>query len=79
MRVNFFFKLLGAKKRNEIRRGKLWEITRLWGIDIFKSEKEVAKPEPRKKREGGDVESLRPHTLKPLDNVANMTKKADLL
>ncbi len=77
--MNFFLRFLGAKKRNEIRRGKLWEITKLWGVDVWKSEKEVAQPNLRTKREGGEIEAIRPHTLKQLDNETNMTKKADLL
>jgi hypothetical protein len=77
--VNFFLKLLGAKKRNEIRGGKLWEITRLWGMDISKVEQEPAKPLPREKPAGGHVESIRVHVLKEEDNVTNLTKKADLI
>lgn len=77
--VNFFAKLLGARKRNEIREGKLWEITRWWGMDISKVEQELAKPLPREKPSGGHVEAIRVHILKEADNVTNLTKNADLL
>jgi len=77
--MNFLLKLLKAKKRNEIRDGKLWEITRLWGIDVQKVELEPAKPLPREKPVGGHVESVRVHILKGEDNVTNMTKNPDLM
>jgi len=44
--MDFLLKLLGAKKRMKIQGGKLWEITRLWGFDLRKIEREPAKPEP---------------------------------
>src|ERR1700722_3414276 len=62
--VNFFLKLLKAKTRNEIRGGKLWKITRIWGKDAFKAEQELAKPEPFKRPEGGKVDALRVHIIK---------------
>jgi hypothetical protein len=77
--VNLFLKLLKAKKRNEIRGGKLWEITRVWGMDVFTAEQEVAKPEPFKKPEGGKVDAMRVHIFKGEDNVTNLTKKPELL
>ncbi len=77
--MNLFLKLLKAKSRNEIRAGKLWEITRLWGIDIRKVEKEVAKPEPLKKQASGKVDALRVHVIKGENNVTNLTKDADFL
>jgi hypothetical protein len=77
--VNFLLKLLKAKKRNEIRGGKLWEITRVWGMDVLTVEREVAKPEPFKKPEGGKVDAMRVHVIKGEDNVTNLTKDADFL
>jgi hypothetical protein len=77
--VNFLLKVLKAKKRNEIRGGKLWEITRLWGMDVSKAVVEPAKPLPRAKPTGGHVEAVRVHVLKGEDNVTNLTKNADLL
>jgi hypothetical protein len=77
--VNLFLKLLKAKNHNEIRGGKLWEVTRVWGMDVLKTEQDVAKPEPFKKPESGTVEGMRVHILKDEDNLTNLTKKADLL
>jgi len=77
--VNFFLKLLKAKKRLEIRRGKLWEITRVWGIDVLALEQEVAKPEPFKRPEGGKVDAMRVHIIKGENNVTNLTKNPELL
>jgi hypothetical protein len=77
--VNFVLKLLGAKSRNEIRGGKLWEITRLWGMDLSTSEKEVAKGVPLVKPEGGKVDAMRVHVIGSENNVTNLTKNADLL
>jgi hypothetical protein len=77
--VNFILKLLKAETRNEIRNGKLWEITRIWGRDVFEAEREPAKPEPFKKPEGGKVDALRVHIIKGENNVTNLTKNADLL
>jgi len=77
--MNFFLKLLKAKKRNEIRDGKLWEVTRVWGFDVLEVEKEPAKPEPLKKLEGGTVDAMRVHVIKGENNVTNMTKDADFL
>ncbi len=78
--MNTVLRLLGAKKRNEIADGKLWEITSLWGMDLSKSEGEIAKPEPRKKVEaGGTVQAVRVHVIKNEDNVTNLTKQTDLL
>jgi hypothetical protein len=77
--VNLFLKLLKAKKRNEIRGGKLWEITRVLGMDVFTAEQEVAKPEPFKKPEGSKVDAMRVHIFKGEDNVTNLTKKPELL
>jgi hypothetical protein len=77
--VNFFLKLLKAKKRQEIRNGKLWEITRVWGRDVHKVEMELVKPLPREKPTGGHVEAVRVHVLKGPDDVTNLTKNADLL
>jgi hypothetical protein len=77
--VNFFLKLLKAKKRHEIRGGKLWEITRVWGKDVLKVEQEVPQPEPLKKPEGGKVDAMRVHIIKGENNVTNLTKDADFL
>lgn len=78
-RMNFLLKLLKAKKRNEIRDGKLWEITRVWGMDVQKVELEVAKPAPFVKPEGSAVDAVRVHIIKGEDNVTNLTKDADFL
>jgi len=77
--MNIFLRLLNAKTRNEISNGKLWEITQLWGMDIAKKEGEVAKPEARRKVEGGTVTSVRVHAIKNEDNITNFTKQTDLL
>jgi len=77
--VNFVLKLLHAKRRHDIRKGKLWEITKVWGIDVFKEEKQPAKPEPLKKPEGGTVDAMRVHIIEGEDNVTNLTKKPELL
>ena len=77
--MNFVLKLLKAKQRNEIRHGKLWEVTRLWGMDISKVEQEPVKPLAREKPTGGKVESVRVHILKGENNVTNLTKDPDLL
>jgi len=77
--VNFVLKLLKAKTRNEIRGGKLWEITRLWGIDIRVVEKEVAKPAPFVRPEGGTIDKMQVHIIKGEDNKTNLTKKPELL
>ena len=77
---NFLLKLLGAKKRNEIRGGKLWEITKLWGYDVAKVEVEPAKPEPLKRPEqSAPVDKMRVHIIKGENNVTNLTKDADFL
>jgi hypothetical protein len=78
--VNFVLKLLHAKKRHDIRDGKLWEITRVWGIDVFKEEKQPARPEPLIRRPECDkVDAMRVHIIKGEDNVTNLTKKPELL
>jgi hypothetical protein len=74
----FLLKLLNAKKRNEIRNGKLLEITTIFGWD-FKKQVEPAKADPFIKPEGGKVEKMRTHDIKPDDNVTNLTKKPELL
>ena len=80
MYVNFLLKMLKAKKRREIRAGKLWEITRVWGRDIQKVEIEPAKHEPIvRKAESKKVDSMRIHVLKAQDDVTNLTKNPDLL
>ena len=77
--MNFVLKLLHAKKRHDIRNGKLWEITVVGGIDVFKEVKQPAKPEPLKKPEGGTVDAMRVHIIKGEDNVTNLTKNPELL
>jgi hypothetical protein len=77
--MNFFLKLLKTKKRNEIRGGKLWEVTRVWGRDVLEVEQEVIKPEPFKRPEGGTVDAMRVHIIKGTNNVTNLTKNADFL
>ncbi len=75
-----FLKLFGAKTRNEIRNGKLWEITKLWGFDLVKTEVEPAKPEAFKKpEESAPVDKMRVHIIKGENNVTNLTKDADFL
>lgn len=77
--MNFLLKLLKAKNRHEIRSGKLWEVTRLWGMDISTVEQEVIQPEPFKKPEGGTLDAMRVHVIKGEDNVTNLTKNPELL
>jgi hypothetical protein len=77
--MNFFLKLLKAKKRNEIRAGKLWEVTRVWNMDVLEVEQAPVKPEPFKKPEGGAVDAMRVHIIKGENNVTNLTKDADFL
>ena len=77
--MDVFLKLLGAKKRNEIRNGKLLEITRVWGIDLLEVEQEPGKPEPFKKPESGKVDIMRVHIIKTENNVTNLTKDPNLL
>jgi len=78
--VDFILKLLKAKKRQEIRGGKLWEITQVWGRDIKIVELEVAKPEPLVRRpEDAKLQAIRVHVIKGEDNVTNLTKDPDLL
>jgi len=85
MLMNFWLKLLHGlkllkeKKRNEIRDGKLWEITSVWGRDIEMVEMEVAQPEPFVKPEAGQVEAMRVHIIRGEDNVTNLTKNPELL
>ena len=77
--MDFLLKLFRAKKRHEIRDGKLWKITRVWGRDVHQAELEVAKPEPFNKPEGGKVDAMRVHIIKGENNVTNLTKDADFL
>ena len=73
-------KLLKAKKRNEIRDGKLWEITRVWGRDISVVEQQVAQPEPFKRPEATTpIDKMRVHAIKGENNVTNLTKNPELL
>ncbi len=78
--MNVLLKILKAKRRNEIRKGKLWEITRIWGIDIHKKEQEVVKPLPVvRSTDAARVDAVRVHSFKDENNVTNLTKKPDLL
>jgi hypothetical protein len=77
--VNIFLKALGAKQRNEIKNGKLWTITRLWGMDISRKEQAVAQPLPFVKPQGGRIEMIQTHMIKDDDNVTNLTKQPDLM
>jgi hypothetical protein len=77
--VNFFLKVIGAKKRNVIHGGKLWEVTRLWGMDLVEVELEAVKPKTFKKPEGGSVDAMRVHVIIKEDNVTNLTKNPELL
>ena len=77
--VNFVLKLLKAKSRDEIRAGKLWEITTHWGMDIRTVEKEVAKPAPFVRPEGGKVDKVQVHIISDENNKTNLTKNPDLL
>jgi hypothetical protein len=72
-------KLLGAKKREEIRDGKLWDITRLWGYDVLTVKKEVAQPVPFVKPEPMAVDKMRVHIILPENNATNLTKDPDLV
>jgi len=71
--------MLGGKTRNEIRNGKLLEITRLWGKDRIMTIVEPAEPAPFVRPQGGKVEGLRVHVIKDQDDVTNLTKKPDVL
>jgi len=77
--MDFLLKLLGAKKRMKIQGGKLWEITRLWGFDLRKIEREPAKPEPFIPPERGKIEGLRMHDIKQHDDDNNLTRNPDLM
>lgn len=77
--MNFLLKLLGAKKRMEIRGGKLWEITRVWGIDLLKVEREPVKPEPFVPPQSGLIEGVRMHDIRQHDDTSNLTRKPDLM
>jgi hypothetical protein len=78
--MKFVARLFRMKKRNEIRGGKLWEITRIWGFDVRTVERQPAKPQPVARHKAIDnVEAMRVHTLKNHDDVKNLTKNAELL
>jgi hypothetical protein len=78
--VNFFLKVLNAKKRHEIRRGKLWEITRVWGLDVHTVEREPAKPlAVIRSAPEGKMDTIQVHIIKGEDNVTNLTKNPELL
>ena len=78
--VNLVRKLLKANSRNEIRAGKLWEITQLWGMDISTVEKEIAKPEAVvRNKVRCDIDAMRVHVITGENNTPNLTKNPDLL
>lgn len=78
--MNFLLKILKAKKRNEIRSGKLLEITRLWGMDVHTVERPPATPEPFvRPAQVGQVDAIRTHIIKGENNVTNLTKNPELL
>jgi hypothetical protein len=79
MRVNFLLKLFNVKIRNEIRKGKLWQITRIWGIDVLTTRKKVAKGIPVVKPESGTIDAMRVHVIGGENNVTNLTKSPELL
>jgi len=72
-------KLFKVKKRNEIRNGKLWEITTVWGFAVFKVERKPAEADPFIKPEGGAVDKMRVHVIAGENNVTNLTKEPELL
>ena len=75
----FLLKLLKAKKRNEIRGGKLWEVTRIFAIDLIEVEVEPAKPEAFVKPKPMPVNQMKVHLIKEEDNFTNLTKDPNLL
>ena len=77
--MSFLLRILKAKTRIEIKGGKLWEITRLWGMDVRTVEKEIPKADPFVRPEGGKIEDVRVHVLKDDNNATNLTKSPDLL
>jgi len=79
LKLLYSLKLLKAKKRQEIRRGKLWEITRVRGRDISEVEVEVAKPEPFKRPEVKEVGALKINIITGENNKSNLTKNPDLM
>ncbi len=74
-----FCRLLGVKKRNEIRHGKLWTITRVMGFDLFKVETPPAEPAPFVKPEARAIDKMTVHVIKSENNVTNLTKNPELL
>ncbi len=77
---NLLLKIFKGETRNEIRGGKLWEITKLWGYDMREVEVEPAKGEPLKRpSEITAVDKMRVHVIKGENNVTNLTKDADFL
>ena len=75
----WLLKQLGAKKRNEIRQGKLWEITSVFGYDVIVAEIQPAQADAFVKPEAMSVDKMRVHVIKPPDNVTNLTKDVDFL
>jgi hypothetical protein len=79
MRVNFLVKLFNVKIRNEIRNGKLWRITRIWGIDVLTTQKKVVKGIAVVKPKSGTIDAMRVHVIGGENNVTNLTKNPELL
>ncbi len=77
--MNFLLKILKAKTRTEIRNGKLWEITTLFGRDISTVEKEAPQAAEFVKPEAMQVDKIRVHVIKSENNITNLTKDADFV
>jgi hypothetical protein len=77
--MNFLVKLFNGKVREEIRNGKLWQITRIWGIDVLRTQKEVAEGIPMVKPKSGKIDVMRVHVIGGENNVTNLTKNPELL
>lgn len=71
--------IFGVKKRQSIRKAKLYETTTLFGIPILCRRIEPPKADPVTKHKAMEVDKMRVHVLKPLDNVTNLTKRTDVV
>jgi hypothetical protein len=77
--MNLLLRMLGAKKHDAIKGGKLWEVTTLGRFTVSRREKEPAKAEPRDLKRGGELHGQRVHHLKKEDDTRNMTRDVDFL
>ena len=78
--MNFVLKLLNAKQRNEIRKGKLYKVTRVAGLDVWRSRQKPVEAAPLNiVHEECKIEAMQVHQLKNLDDVTNLTKNTDLM